>query len=157
MSYAAETSVSVEKTRYELETLLSRFGASAFGYLCEDERAVVMFKLRDRAIRFHVPLPSRTEDRFIRDKRFSYYVARSVDKQKEAWEQACRASWRGLLLIVKAKLVAVEQKVRTFEEEFLSDTVLPNGLTVGQEMLPRIQESISSGQMPTFALTFPAA
>ena len=46
-------------------------------------------------------------------------------------EQAARQKWRALLLLVKAKLEAVDAKIATFEEAFFGDIVLPEtGKTV---------------------------
>lgn len=75
--------------------------------------------------------------------------------QKE-WEQSCRSAWRCLFLAVKAKLVAVEAQITTFEQEFMAHIVLPNGRTTGEEILPQIDEAYRSGKMPTFTLAPPA-
>ena len=44
--------------------------------------------------------------------------------------QGERTAWRQLLLLVKAKFVAVEMGVASFEHEFLSHTMLPDGSTM---------------------------
>lgn len=41
MIYAADTSTSVEKTRAELETVIGKFGAGAFGYAMQDGAAMI--------------------------------------------------------------------------------------------------------------------
>ena len=41
MSYAKDTSVSVERSRAEIETTLTRYGATAFGYATDEGRAIV--------------------------------------------------------------------------------------------------------------------
>ena len=63
--------------------------------------------------------------------------------------------WRALLLVVKAKLEAVEAEIATFEEEFLPHIVLPNGRTVGEMALPEIERAYQGGRTP--ALLLPAA
>lgn len=77
-----------------------------------------------------ISLPDVTDPRFGRSpggrKRYN-----QVERRRE-WEQACRAKWRALLLIVKAKLEAVAQGISTVEREFLADVVTINGQTVQQ-------------------------
>jgi hypothetical protein len=41
-------------------------------------------------------------------------------------EQAARQKWRALLLLVKAKLEAVDANIATFEEAFVGDIVMPD-------------------------------
>lgn len=141
MSYAADTSVSVEKTRAELETTLSRFGADAFGYMTDNGRAAITFKASGKFVRFILPLPKKD------DPKFTHYFFRgnAWDKRERTpeaamkdWEQSCRSAWRALFLCVKAKLVAVDAKITTFEDEFMAHIVLPSGRTAGEEILPMI-------------------
>ena len=73
---------------------------------------------------------------------------RSPAQQEEAYEQAVRQRWRALALVVKAKLEAVEAGISIFEREFFSDIVLPDGRTVGEYVLPQVEESYRSGLMP---------
>lgn len=65
-----------------------------------------------------------------------------------AWEQACRAKWRALYLIIKAKLEAVESGISTIEREFFYDIVLPDGNTVGEFLSPQLDMVYESGNMP---------
>ena len=64
------------------------------------------------------------------------------------WEKACRQRWRALLLVVKAKLEAVDVGITSFDEEFLAFTVLPDGSTAGDWMLPQIESAYDVGEMP---------
>jgi len=54
---AAQTEVSSDRSRSEIERTLRRYGATAFAYGWEGNRAQVGFKLADRQIRFQLPLP----------------------------------------------------------------------------------------------------
>ena len=54
--YAADTSVSAEKSKAEIEKLLQRYGADQFVYATESGKAMVGFRMRSRMIR----LPSRS-------------------------------------------------------------------------------------------------
>src|SRR3954469_20151402 len=112
--FAEGTSVSVEKSRAEIEGLINRYGATSTGFLTAPDRSVIVFEAKGRRIRFDLPLPSKDDKRFGRDGRGS---ARSPAKRMEAWEQACRQKWRALALVIKAKLEAVESGITTFEDE----------------------------------------
>lgn len=45
-------------------------------------------------------------------------------------------------------MIAVEENVVTFEQEFLEFIVLPNGQTVGEYVRPQIAAAYASGTMP---------
>ena len=73
---------------------------------------------------------------------------RTAVAQQSAWEQACRQRWRALLLIIRAKLEAVESGLTTLESEFLANIVVPDGGTVGQWLAPQVEEAYATGRMP---------
>jgi len=143
--YAENTSVSVEKSKAEIEKILQRYGADQFMHGWDQERAMVIFHMCERQIRFILPLPDKNsnEFRYTPSKR----KARSDDEALKAWEQACRQRWRALALAVKAKLEAVETGITTFEEEFMAHIMLPNGSTVGEYMIPQIQVAYETKSM----------
>lgn len=96
---------------------------------------------------FVLQLPDKTE------KIFTHGYAGKGRKLSDSesftkWEQACRQKWRCLALAIKAKLEAVESGIATFEEEFMSHIILPDGKTVGQFMKPQIEAAYASGTMP---------
>lgn len=154
MSYAADTSTSVEKTRAELETTLQKFGADAFGYMTDTGRAAITFRASGKFVRFFLPLPSQNEKRFTHGASRTW-EARQPEAARKLWEQACRSSWRALFLCVKAKLVAVDAKITTFEDEFMAHIVLPNGRTVSEQITPMIADAYATGKMPAFTLALP--
>ena len=144
MTYAKDTSVSAEKSRAEIEKTLVRFGADQFVYGWDRDDAVIQFRYEMRVVRFQLPLPSK-DDFWLTP---VAQQQRSPAAQEKAWEQATRSSWRSLMLIVKAKLVAVEASIVDFEEEFLAHIVLPDGQTVGDFMLPQVATAYEVGDMP---------
>ena len=146
MSYAENTSVSVEKTRAEIEKLIIKAGAAQFVSGIERNRAVIGFTLDNRQIRFFLTFPDPQSDEFIYTKAKRY--KRTDDQAYAAWEQACRAKWRALYLIIKAKLEAVDSGITTIEREFLANIVLPDGKTAGEWMLPQIEDVYNTGKMP---------
>ena len=58
--YAESTSVSPEKTKAEIETTLRRYGADGFVSGWDSNRAFVMFRCKDRSVRFVLNLPDNT-------------------------------------------------------------------------------------------------
>ena len=144
--YAENTSVSVEKSKAEIERILQRYGADAFSYATDQERAVVQFRMAGKIVRLQLTMPDRN------DEEFQYTPSRGYKREpnaaSKAWEQACRQRWRALALVIKAKLEAVETGITTFEEEFLSSIVLPDNSTVAQFMIPQVVKAYEVGEMP---------
>jgi hypothetical protein len=146
--FAAGTDVPVERSRNEIERTLARYGASQFLYGWDPSGAVIAFvNGRDderRQVRFHLPLPDRNDPKFV----FHSRGRRTDTEIDRRYEQACRQRWRALLLVVKAKLEAVESGIATFEDEFLAYICLPDGGTVSDLLGPQIADAYLSGQMP---------
>jgi hypothetical protein len=132
VAFAERTSVSVDKTRQEIERLLAKYKASQYGTAIDYERltARLQFKLNHRVIRFELYLPD----------------PKKLRGEKHAQED--RRIWRALLLIVKAKLEAVGSGITTFEDEFLAHIVMPNDQTVGRVLQPLVEGAYKTGRMP---------
>ena len=142
--YAETTTVSVEKSRMEIEAVLRRYKADAFSYMTEGRRAAITFRMADRVVRFVLTLPDPENKEFTHHSR----GARTTSAAEAAWEQASRQRWRALALVIKAKLEAVAAGITTVEDEFLAHTLLPDGSTVGQWAKPQLDEAYRIGAMP---------
>jgi hypothetical protein len=127
--FAARTKVSVEATRAEIERVLRRYGADAFGYSMDGSRAMIAFRIGVRHVRFLLDLPDADQPR--------------------------RQRWRALLLVMKAKLEAVSAGITTIEDEFLAHTLLSDGRTVGEAIGPQITEHYRVGGPPSLMLEGP--
>lgn len=57
MKFAAETKVSAEDSRAEIEKVLRRYGATGFMYGWDEENAVLGFKAQNRQIKFVLTMP----------------------------------------------------------------------------------------------------
>lgn len=145
MAYAEKTNVSTDKSRTEIERTLQRYGADQFMYGWDGDRAVVGFRMAGRQIRFLLSMPDKDNKKFTHTERGKL---RSNEVAFKDWEQACRQKWRAMSLVIKAKLEAVEAGIAIFEDEFMANIVLPNGVTVSQFMLPQITEAYENGEMP---------
>jgi hypothetical protein len=141
--YAALTSVSVEKSRMEIERTLRRYGCSEFGYSTRDDGASIGFTLGNLHILFRLPLPSPKEFRLT-----SHGRQRAETAAQASWEQACRQRWRALALTIKAKLEAVECDISTVEQEFLAHIVVGDGRTIGEHLVPRLAEIAAGKSVP---------
>jgi hypothetical protein len=126
-TYAADTSVSSEKSRNEIERILHKYGADEFGYMTGSGVARIQFSKGGRMVRFTIPLPDRASREFTLTPTGR---ARTQAQAALAYEQAVRQRWRALALVVKAKLEAVDSGISVFEEEFLANILLPGGQTV---------------------------
>lgn len=131
MAYARYTKVPIDRSRAEIERLLTRYKADQFGTAIDNDkgRAMVQFRLQKRLIRFDLPFPKQSE-------------------------QEIRRRWRALVLSIKAKLETVESGITTFESEFLSHIVMPDGRTYGEMAVPEMQKAITEGRMPQTLLEF---
>jgi len=131
--FAANTVVPVAKSRMEIEQLLERHKAKQYGTAVDYDlrTARVQFRLHDRIVRFTVALPD----------------PKQLGAGKRL-EQAERQRWRALLLVIKAKLESVENKIETFEQAFLANVVLPNDKTVAEMVAPHIAVAYKEGRMP---------
>jgi hypothetical protein len=143
--YAANTSVSSEKSRHEIERTLTRYGASKFMYGWDSDGAVIAFIAHDRYIRFKLPLPDKQAHEFTHHTR----GRRTEIEIEKRWEQATRQRWRALTLVVKAKLEAVESGIAEFEDEFLAYIVIPQtNETLGETMRPQLADAYANLNVP---------
>lgn len=133
--YAEKTEVASDRTRADIERTLRRYNATAFAYGWQDGAATVGFTIAHRSVRMELPLPDPNDRTFLHGPSGR---SRTAAGAVQAYEQAVRQRWRALLLVIKAKLEAVEAGISTVEREFLADVLLPNGSTVGAWATPQI-------------------
>lgn len=144
--YAENTGVSSDASRSEIERTLRRYGADQFLYGWGVGEAIVGFRMNDRQVKFHLPMPDRNEREFTHTP--SRHQRRTEPQIDAAFEQAVKQRWRALALVIKAKLEAVESGITEFEDEFMAHIVLPNGQTFGQWARPQIANAYDNGRMP---------
>lgn len=143
--YAATTSVSVAKSKAEIEDILQRYGASGFMSGWQGATAMIAFQIRSRQVKFILPMPDKASREFTHGPSGR---PKNADLVHKAWEQGCRQRWRALALAIKAKLEAVECGIVTFDQEFLAHIVGPDGRTVGETIIPMIE----ANEMPRLRL-----
>ncbi len=144
--YAEQTTVSADRSRNEIERILQKYGADQFMYGWDKDKALLQFRAEGRFVKFVLVMPDRHDREFTHTP--SRDTQRSDEQAQKAWEQATRQKWRALALVIKAKLEAVESGITEFEAEFLAHVILPDGLTVGEWIIPQVQGAYDSGEMP---------
>ena len=145
MSYAANTSVPVERSRAEIERTLARYGASRFGTMIEPDGASIYFEVQGRKIQLRVPMPPRDDAQFTRHRGRSTWARQvGATEASRRYDQEFRRRWRVLLITVKAMLEAVDSKVLTFDQAFLAHIVTGTGETIGAVLTPKI-DAIAAG------------
>lgn len=130
MPYARGTTVGVDKSRAEIERMLTRRGARKFYSGYDENRAIVAFELGDRNIKFELALPS------------------PGDRPSAKNEQLIRERWRALALAIKSRLICVEAGIETVEEAFLAQVVMPNRETVYEHLRGYLSQEYGNGNMP---------
>lgn len=138
MSFAENTSVPATRSQEEIRRVLCKYGATGFLFGESNNQALCGFEMKNRRIKFVIDLPI-----YEKTKTKKGYIM-----SRENCEQKVRSSWRCLLLAIKAKLECAESGISTFEQEFMAHIVMPNGNTLGQEILPQIDQAYRNGKMP---------
>lgn len=127
--FAQGTDVSPEKSQMQISTMLRKFGCQGVMMGYENQSNFIGFVFKDVQVRLFCPI---------------------VKSEAEN-----RRRWRVLRIIIQSKFEIIQCGIKTFEEEFFADIVMPNGKTVSQVALPAVQKAISSGAMPSSLLTLP--
>lgn len=142
--YAEGTDVTPTRSRAEIEHLLEQYGATGFAYGSQAGRAMIAFEMKGRHIRMTLIYPPLLDFEYTPGGKW-----RSAEQQENAHSAEIRRLWRELVLLLKAKLVAVQSHITSFEKEFLGDTILPNNAVVFDWLEPQLEEAYSTGRMPS--------
>lgn len=151
------TSVSVDKSQAEIRKLLLDYGAERFLF-GEDVRDGVRwvgieFGHDGNVVRMSVPLKMPDENPLREKARRA--TTRTFDQiLSEAVEQEARRVWRVIFWSLKARMVAVEEQLETFEQAFLAHLVDPaSNMTVWQALAPTVTSGeFKSGGMGLLAI-----
>jgi hypothetical protein len=138
--YAHRTPVEVIRTRTQIEEELRHRGATSFGYNIDDAtgEAMVAFTIAGLQVRMTLLLPDFDDDAFRYTPSGRYQ--RAPAEHAKAYNQEVRRCWRALHLIVKAKLVAVDNGITTLEKEFLGDIQVGDA-TVFERIRPELERA----------------
>jgi hypothetical protein len=145
--YAEKTEVPVERSRQQLDAYLRQHGAKGFACGWTDTEDRIEFLWNTCQIRFTLPRAKPDDFAFT-----AGGVRRAPTQARQAMDKADRQRWRALFLVVKAKIEAVESGIAVFEREFLGFIVMPDGDTIGDVLVPRIE----AGELPSGKLLLAA-
>jgi len=142
--YAENTKVDQESTLRQIRDQLRKRKADGFMSGDERGRAVIGFRHSGRVYRFDLPMPDLEDHR-----KTPTGVRRTDPSTVTAWQQQCNRRFRALLATIMARLIAVDEGISTFEQEFGMETVMADGrTTVRQYLMPQLEEMHRSGAMP---------
>lgn len=146
--YAQGTKVGVMQTHMQIQTMLKKAGAFDFMTFSRAGKEGLAFLRDGIAYRLVATLPETEEEA----KKWSAGGRLSGHESYVELERARRM--RSLLLVVKARLTAMDDGIQTFEEAFFGDALTDNDQTVAERMVPRIKQAALSGHYPS-ALPMP--
>lgn len=148
-TYAKGTDVPVVRSKAELEGMLRAAGANGFALGWEEGAdTTVMFRMANRMLRMRVAEPDPVKLGYTRTgkSRTDAAFERAMDAER-------RRMWRALVLLVKARLVAVTEGIETVETAFLPWVVIPgtDGQTVGEWFVPQLAQAYQTngGSVPS--------
>jgi len=144
MTYAIRTNVPIEQSQAEIGEVLRHAGASQLCTGWSPVAAFLAFSIAGRNIKLIVPMPPPTVFEETPSGR-----KRSPKQREQAQQQAQRQRWRALMLIVRAKIEAIEIGASTLEREFLADLVLPSGATVVEQLVAQgLERALNDASVP---------
>jgi len=120
--FAQGTNVPVSRSQQKIAEAIKRYGAHGFMVGEDGKKAFIAFLYKQWQVRMEIPLSSN--------------------------ETETRRRYRVLLLTVKAKFEVLACGLKTFEEEFLSDIVMPDGNRLSTHAVPALIAAQESGRMP---------
>jgi hypothetical protein len=134
----ATTTVPVERSQGEIRKLLQDHGAArlAFGEERDGDRrwAAITFTTQAHGVRMRVPL-KQVNEHDVRARAVRAHTKTVKDIRDEMYKQEERRIWRVLAWNLKARLVAVQEGLESFEEAFLPHLINPRtNRTVYEEL-----------------------
>ena len=143
--FAAHTDVPVDRSIGQIRETILRYGGQAFAQAEGHGKFAIQFQMKDRFVKFFLPIPEQADKKYLRDGRGAI---RSADKRYMVWDQECRARFRALAWSVKMKLEMVETGITTFEEEFYAHILLPGGKTIYEMTHANVALAYRDGKAP---------
>lgn len=139
MKLPYEGATSGERAYQDIEKILQRFGCDQIGKMINTREGslLIQFEHRGRQVSLKASLKGYAA-MWIKEHPWSQRQrCTRVDHERKALELASVAVYSILRDWVKGQITAVECGILSFDEAFLAQTMLPNGRTVGQEVMQR--------------------
>lgn len=145
--YATGTTVPIDRTIQEITTTLKRYGASRMAYLEDQDAIHIAFSMHGRNVRFSILRPALSDVRNTPTGR-----QRSLDASMAAQETEFMRRGRAVLLMIKARLEAIENGIETMDQAFMAYILLPSGEPIGAHLAPQIEAAYQSDETPRLLL-----
>lgn len=158
MSAYSSTTVPVERSQGEIRKLLLGYGCERLAFGEERDEvgqrwAAVTFQAKLYAVRMRVPLKL-VDERAVGSKHLRSRTKTRDQVRDTLYEQEERRVWRVLSWNLKARMVAVEEGLESFEEAFLPHLLNPEtGRTIYQQLAEEGRVELPA---PLLALPAPA-
>lgn len=154
MAYASGTTVAAAKTQGEIMGLLGRRGVTKIATFSDDDKRVysIAFEYEGVPYRCSLPLPDPAEERFCNYYQGKVLYERTENAKRELYTKEVDRKWRAFGMVIKAKIVAVEEGISTMAAEFIGNAILGNGLTVAETHAPEMAQLAALGRLPALAL-----
>lgn len=150
--YAAGTTVAASQTQGEIMGLLGSRGVTKIATFVEPQKFSLAFEHGGVPYRVTLPLPDPDAARFTKYKQGSVWFDRTENAARELYEKELNRRWRAFGMVIKAKIVAVEEGISTMEAEFIGNLVLKGGRTVAETYSEDLPALAASGQVAHLAL-----
>ncbi len=140
-----DTTVSADRSKAEIREILMRYGAVQFGIVETSCRANIGFVVQGRCVKIDVDLPDAADGAVAKGGK---YVRAQTPAARSIHAQEQRRLWRAVRAWIFAQCEAVECGIKTMEELFLADVIMPSGERFAEWAAPEIEESFRAGRMP---------
>lgn len=120
--YAQGTTVTVEKSRAEMSTILSKHGCQRMGWFTSPEGDGLEFELQGNRYRFTIPHPMNEPAEKRTWVNRNSYIAVAQQAENE-WKRR----WRAHVMLLKVKLEFVAGGDSTLEQEFMPNLLVQGG------------------------------
>lgn len=134
------TEVSISKSQEGIRQIIYRHKGTGviFSSQRPKEGFEALVRLRDRDYHIRVSALCKEPSRYSRG-----YRSRTDNQISEAWDKEERRVWRVLFHHLKAIFEAADADVLSIEEIIMPYVVTPDGKTLAEHILPRLDEIIA--------------
>jgi len=145
--YAEGTKTPEWKSGLEITQMLKKHGCTQVATFDDDRGNTFMFALHGLTYRITLVMPDTDKQEFKAEQGGPWGKRGTFLEAK--YQAEVQRLWRSLVLVIKAKLVGVADGIETFEQSFLPYMVTGNGQTVGESIIPQMQEGAALGSIPS--------
>lgn len=127
----------------KIDGLLKQLGAQGFMRGWDDQNnGLITFRMKGIDYKITVGLPKKADYGFTANGR-----KRTTNSQFEAWNDACKDTWREFYDLIHAKMLGIQRGITKFEWEFLAYVVMNNeGDVAGDSLVPQMEQAFRMGE-----------